>query len=110
MPAPLDRSKRGNGNNAATSGSFAPIGPGIVPECCSPDVLAPVSAPKETAAQVDRSGGKESTYDRRDDKAKGHARATLNLVPAWNDDGHLTGWISLGEAAALALSHLGGRS
>ena len=72
----------------------------------------PSPVKKETAALGvgARSGGQEiSLHDRRDCKAKGHARASLKLAPIWNDDGHLSGWISIGEAAALALSHLGGR-
>jgi|SRR5829696_3050646 len=67
-------------------------------------------AQKETAARTSRNGGKEtSSHEKRDHKAKGHARATLKLVPAWNDDGHLSGWISLGEALALAFANMGER-
>ena len=69
----------------------------------------PSPAPKETAARTNRSGGKgKHTNDRRDDSREPTRRASLKLSPIWNDDGHLSGWISLGEAAALTLSHVTG--
>jgi hypothetical protein len=36
--------------------------------------------------------------------------ARVHLIPAWNDDQHLTGWISVGEAAANVLDEIGGAS
>ena len=56
------------------------------------------TAPKENAAPGvgARNGGKGKSRQR-NDKAKGRHRASLKLVPAWNDDGHLSGWIGVGE-------------
>jgi hypothetical protein len=42
---------------------------------------------------------------------QGHAdrsRPTLRLVELRNDDGHLVGWIPLGEAVAAALANIAG--
>ncbi len=36
--------------------------------------------------------------------------ARVRLIPAWNDDQHLTGWISVGEAVANLLDEIGGAS
>src|SRR4051794_8309420 len=63
---------------------------------------------KETAAQEDRSGGESrSRKETRHDNGKADRRATLKMLPVWSDDRCLVGWISLTEAASLALSHGG---
>ena len=36
--------------------------------------------------------------------------ARVRLIPAWNDDQHLTGWISVGEAVANVMDEIGGAS
>src|SRR4051794_36314284 len=68
----------------------------------------PFPSPKKgTAARANRSGGKDHlNEEQRHDSQKPARPATVNRSPIWSE-GHLQGWISLGEAAALALSHVG---
>jgi hypothetical protein len=70
----------------------------------------PSPVKKETAARTNRTGGARKKHDEtRNDSREPARRASLKLSPIWNDDGYFQGWISLGEAAALALLHLRGR-
>ena len=77
---------------------------------CSANVPEGQGAQKEIAARTNRSGGEaKSKNDQRHDSREPARRASLTMLPVWSDDRCLVGWLSLAEAAALALSHVGWR-
>jgi hypothetical protein len=77
----------------------------------------PLSPEKETAVPAGpRNGGTKADGIEAQVKPRyGQCRkagpvARVRLIPTWNDDQHLTGWISVGEAAANVLDEIGGAS
>ena len=79
-----------------------------------PNANDPPFPEKKTAAPAGpRNGGKKAdsfeaqVKPRLEQCRKAEQIARVRLIPAWNDDQHLTGWISVGEAAADILRELG---
>jgi hypothetical protein len=89
--------------------------PHVTSEVFAPDVPLPLRPPdpqKGTAAtgRGALGGGGEGEAAtkplRLGQCLEGRPGSSLKLIPDYNDDGHVCGWISLGEAVAMAFAKL----